>query len=65
MLPLFFSGIAFICGRVEEGIACKSDNSHFLLHVLISLNAKYCAGHKSHTVIDNLIIFGRDIYQVR
>ena len=26
---------------------------------------KFCAGHNSHTVWDNLIIFGRDIYQVK
>ena len=29
-------------------------------YVGISPEAKSCAGHNSHTVLDNLIIFGRD-----
>ena len=26
---------------------------------------KFCAGHNAHTVGDNLIIYGRDIYQAK
>ena len=32
---------------------------------LFPLMPKSCAGHNSHTVLDNLIIFGRNIYQVK
>ena len=46
---------------------CKRDNSHFLRYVLISPKLTACAGHNSHTVGDNLIIFDRHIhvYQVK
>ena len=33
-----------------------------LIMYLSPLKLKSCAGHNSHTVLDNLIIFGRDIY---
>ena len=39
--------------------------THFRYYVLISLKSKSCAGHNSYTVRDNLIIFGRFIYQIK
>ena len=36
----------------------------FFIMYLSPLKPKSCAGHNSHTVKDNLIIFGRDAYQV-
>ena len=33
--------------------------------LLYPLMPKSCAGHNSHTVWDNLIMFGRDIYQAK
>ena len=46
-------------------VACKRDNSHLLCYVVISLETEIFTGHNSHTVSDNLIIYGRDIYQVK
>ena len=37
----------------------------FFVMYLSPLKSKSCAGHNSHTVLDNLIIFGRYIYQVK
>ena len=37
----------------------------FLVIKLSPLKPKYCAGHYSHTVCDNLKLFGRNIYQVK
>ena len=37
----------------------------FFIMYLSPLKPISCAGHNSHTVLDNLIIFGRDIYQVK
>ena len=38
----------------------------FFVMYLSPLKPKSCAGHNSHdTVSDSLIIFGRDIYQVK
>ena len=40
MLPLFFSGLLSdlvgIKRRTSRGVACKRDNSHFVLYVLVS-----------------------------
>ena len=35
----------------------------FFVMYLSLLKPKYCAGHNSHSVRDNLIIFGKDMYQ--
>ena len=48
--------------RTSRHVACKKVYFHFHLSLP---KPKYCAGHNSHTVSDNLIIFGRDIYQVK
>ena len=32
---------------------------------LFPLKLKFCAGHNSHSVCDNLIVFCRDVYQVK
>ena len=37
----------------------------FFVMYLSSLKSKSCAGHKSYTSQDNLIIFGSYIYQVK
>ena len=36
----------------------------FVVMYFYTLKPKSCAGHNSHTVKDNLIIFGRDIWSV-
>ena len=36
----------------------ESQRTFFIME-LSPLRLKYCAGHNSHTVLDNLIIFGR------
>ena len=37
----------------------------FFIMYLSPLKPKSCAGRNSHSVLDNLIIFDRDIYQVK
>ena len=38
----------------------------FLFVMYLSpLKPKFCTDHNSHTVSDNLILFDRDIYQVK
>ena len=36
----------------------------FIMH-LSPLKVKSCAGHNSHTILDDLIIFDMDTYQVK
>ena len=54
--------LIIIGGNDEERtrcVMCKRDNSHFIMK-LSPMKPKSCADHISHTVLDNLIIFGRD-----
>ena len=43
----------------------KEKQLYFFRMYLTTLKSKSCAAHNSHTVYNNLIIFGRDIYQVK
>ena len=46
-------------------LCARETTINFFLMYLSPLKPKPCAGHNAHTVSDNLIIFGRNIYQVK
>ena len=55
--------ILIIFGDKEDDsghVTCKRDNSHYFRYVIISTEAKSCAGHNTQIIIDNLIITDRD-----
>ena len=68
MLPLFYSGLLSYLVGMKRGtnrhVECMRDNSHFVMY-LFPFKPKSCAGHSSYTVSDNLMIFGRNMYQVK
>ena len=63
---LFFSFFFFFffSSILTWSYAKETILTFFVMH-LSPLKPKSCADHNSHTVWYNLIIFGRDIYQVR
>ena len=69
MFGLFFSGLlSYLVGmkmRTSRGSHARDTTLTFFVIYLSPLKPKSCAGHNTHTVRDDLIIFGRDIYQVK